>query len=49
MEALTKTSDPEVLGIVISNGPRAETEPRFAAYVWAPAPDEDPEPSAPAR
>jgi hypothetical protein len=25
----------EPMGIVISRGPRAETAPRFAAYVWS--------------
>jgi hypothetical protein len=35
----------EPIGIVISNGSRAEVTPRFAAYVWGPVPDE-PEPAA---
>jgi hypothetical protein len=29
----------EPLGIVISRGSRAEEAPRFAAYVWGPAPE----------
>ncbi len=28
----------EPIGIVISSGSRDETEPRFSAYVWGPAP-----------
>ena len=37
----------EPLGIVISQGSRAEQPPRFLAYVWGPAPEE--EIDAPAR
>lgn len=37
----------EPLGIVISQGSRAEQPPRFLAYVWGPAPEE--EIGAPAR
>jgi hypothetical protein len=33
----------EPIGIIISNGSRAEATPRFWAYVWGPVPDE-PEP-----
>jgi hypothetical protein len=29
----------EPLGIVISQGNRVEETPRFAAYVWGPAPE----------
>ena len=29
----------EPMGIVISRGSRAETAPRFWAYVWGPAPE----------
>jgi hypothetical protein len=29
----------EPLGIVISQGSRVEETPRFAAYVWGPAPE----------
>jgi hypothetical protein len=36
----------EPLGIVISQGSRAEQEPRFLAYVWGPAPETDGEVSA---
>ena len=32
----------EPIGIVISNGSREEVAPKFAAFVWAPAPDEQP-------
>lgn len=32
----------EPVGIVISNGSREEVAPRFAAFVWGPAPDEQP-------
>lgn len=31
----------EPVGIVISRGREPETTPRFAAYVWAPYPDEE--------
>jgi hypothetical protein len=27
------------MGIIISRGSREEAPPRFAAYVWGPAPD----------
>ena len=30
----------EPLGIVISRGDRTEPTPVFAAYIWAPAPEE---------
>ena len=33
----------EPIGIVISSGSRAETQPRFLAYEWWPGPDETPE------
>jgi hypothetical protein len=33
--------DEEPMGIVISRGWQPETTPRFAAYVWAPFPDDD--------
>lgn len=41
------TAAMEPLGIVISQGSRAEQPPRFLAYVWGPAPQE--EIDAPAR
>ena len=31
----------EPLGIVISQGSRAEQAPRFSAYVWGPAPEDE--------
>jgi hypothetical protein len=31
----------EPLGIVISQGSRAEEQPRFWAYVWGPAPEDE--------
>jgi hypothetical protein len=31
----------EPIGIVIANGERREVAPRFAAYVWGPAPTDD--------
>jgi hypothetical protein len=35
-------SHDEPVGIVISGGhARAETAPRFSAYIWAPAPEEE--------
>jgi len=30
-----RRTDEEPMGIVISNGPRTESTPRFAAYVWS--------------
>ena len=41
-----QTSAEEPLGIVISQGNRAEETPRFLAYVWGPAPEVDAEFSA---
>jgi hypothetical protein len=35
--------DQEPMGIVISRGSRAQTAPRFTAYVWGPAPESEPE------
>ena len=35
-----KSEEQEVVGIVISRGPRDQEEPRFSAYVWGPAPVE---------
>jgi hypothetical protein len=34
--------DDEPMGIVISRGSRAETAPRFAAYVWSQASEATP-------
>ena len=36
----TAEIEEEPVGIVISNGSRAETMPRLIAYVWGPAPTE---------
>ncbi len=36
-----KTAEP--VGIVISNGAKEPDAPRFAAYVWGPVPDAEPE------
>jgi hypothetical protein len=33
-----KSVEEEPVGIVISRGSREQAEPRFVAYVWAPAP-----------
>lgn len=42
MKKQVETSTPsEPLGIVISQGNRAEEIPRFWAYVWGPAPEAD--------
>ena len=35
-----ETNSSEPLGIVISRGDKTEPTPVFAAYIWAPAPDE---------
>ena len=34
-----RSSEQEPMGIVISRGSRAESTPRFWAYVWGPAPE----------
>jgi hypothetical protein len=36
--------DQEPMGIVISRGSRVQTAPRFTAYVWGPAPENESEP-----
>jgi hypothetical protein len=38
------TNSSEPMGIVISRGDRTEPTPVFAAYIWAPAPDNAEEP-----
>jgi len=35
-----ETNSTEPLGIVISRGDKTEPTPVFAAYIWAPAPEE---------
>jgi len=30
----------EPIGIIISNGSRAEAAPRFSAFMWSPVPEE---------
>ena len=35
-----ETNSSEPMGIVISRGDKTEPTPVFAAYIWAPAPDE---------
>ena len=37
------SAEMEPLGIVISQGSRVEETPRFAAYVWGPAPEPETE------
>jgi hypothetical protein len=40
MKQTRQTMDvPEALGIVIADGRQAEITPRFAAFVWGPAPE----------
>jgi hypothetical protein len=42
MKQSTEMTLSEPVGIVISGGHSgSETAPRFSAYVWAPAPDEE--------
>ena len=41
--AREKSAAQEPLGIVISQGSRVEETPRFAAYVWGPAPEPETE------
>ena len=44
MKRKTQTSaETEALGIVISSGSRAESEPRFSAYVWSAGPESETE------
>jgi hypothetical protein len=38
------TNSSEPMGIVISRGDKTEPTPVFAAYIWAPAPDDAEEP-----
>ena len=38
-EIRERRTDDEPMGIVISRGSRAESTPRFAAYVWSQAAD----------
>jgi hypothetical protein len=35
-----RTDESELIGIIISQGARAEALPRFAAYIWAAAPSD---------
>ena len=43
MAKMTKEElEQEPVGIVISRGSRAEATPRLTAYVWGPAPEEEP-------
>jgi hypothetical protein len=42
MKKSTDATLDEPVGIVISGGhPSAEAAPRFSAYIWAPAPEEE--------
>jgi hypothetical protein len=42
MKQTSDASYDEPVGIVISGGhPLAESAPRFSAYIWAPAPEDD--------
>jgi hypothetical protein len=40
-EARRVSQSQEPIGIVISRGSRDEVVPKFSAYVWAPAPDDE--------
>jgi hypothetical protein len=42
MSDIRQTVDEEPMGIVISRGSRAESTPRFSAYVWSQAGDVPP-------
>jgi hypothetical protein len=35
-----RTEEPELIGIIISQGFRTDAPPRFSAYVWGSAPAE---------
>ena len=39
----TQIESDEPVGIVISSGWEVESAPRFSAYMWAPAPEDDAE------
>lgn len=42
MKQSTEMTLSEPVGIVISGGhPASESAPRFSAYIWAPAPEEE--------
>jgi hypothetical protein len=34
------TEEPELIGIIISQGVRTQEPPRFAAYIWGAAPSD---------
>lgn len=34
------TEEPELIGIIISQGARPQSPPRFAAYIWGAAPSD---------
>jgi hypothetical protein len=34
------TNEPELIGIIISQGARTQEPPRFAAYIWGTAPSD---------
>ena len=40
------TESQEPLGIIISRGDRAEQRPIISAYIWAPAPELETEPTS---
>jgi hypothetical protein len=35
-----RTDEPELIGIIISQGARTQAPPRFAAYIWGAAPSD---------
>ena len=35
-----RTDEPELIGIIISQGARPQPLPRFAAYIWGTAPSD---------
>jgi hypothetical protein len=35
-----RTDEPELIGIIISQGARTQAPPRFAAYIWGTAPSD---------
>jgi hypothetical protein len=44
-ETRVTVPDEEPIGIVISRGRRSESTPRFTAYVWGVADDDEPAPA----
>jgi hypothetical protein len=44
-----QTQEPELIGIIISQGARTQEPPRFAAYIWGAAPSDAQSPASSTR